>query len=555
MGMVELSLTEAAYTIAVGLVLFLGSLAAAYPFAPGLFGRISGPLSTCTQSYFWPLAICIMILGFLFGMVAENLSGAYTNKLESKLRAQTLLSEDGTLESLGRELYDHGQLQRHGLSGVRDGVSLAGVVDSLYFHAKNTVYRESNYFQELSLIQARINFIRSFAMMSVVFFFVSLAGGLRILLVTFFVASNPPPARSTVISSIAFPLLSVGLFFAAKAIFAAEETAFNERVFGYYSTMVADDAYPSRSTNGNRAPERLTGVTRWRGNYIGVVRDRSNRFPQLYNLETNMGQQRLYPATVTSRYSNHPARGVESLCATRDTTGHDDAIWLLEGGYRPDPIANPREPARVVQLVLAPDQPTTQFVYTKHYTVPTRVRDVVGMYCWRGEDGVLRFVIAGGRDRATQKLHLWRLDMDSEKLVVVDSPVELEGIEASSQPDSNCQDPSTIEDPSTCHVPRVTAITGQYSQHARRHWIWATATMGEGAASSSFVYRTGWIHDSDSDERDFSSKPVTCKTMAAVRATGISTTAHPSDLLLITDKPSISAPAIILNGCTYVEER
>jgi hypothetical protein len=122
--------------------------------------------------------------------------GMMTWKVEHWLESKRGLSRPNVMlkpDPLARELVQFGLLNRFGgesawkltpLIAERDtttqdwkNVSAKDVIDvanTLYYVAKNTVYREPNYFHEMSRIRMRIDFARSFSFVSVILIIIAL---------------------------------------------------------------------------------------------------------------------------------------------------------------------------------------------------------------------------------------------------------------------------------------------------------------------------------------------------------------------------------------------
>lgn len=136
---------------------------------------------------------------------------------------------------------------------------LSGLVNSVYYQAKNTVYREDNYFKELGLIQNRIDFARSLSVISVLFIVLTFTFFVMAVAKIFYLRFSrndhsmskiPRLAISTVILSMVF----AGVFLAARDAYAAEEAEFNRRVFGYYASMKQEQASKEAKASAATTP-------------------------------------------------------------------------------------------------------------------------------------------------------------------------------------------------------------------------------------------------------------------------------------------------------------
>lgn len=141
--MLEVSLNEVAYTVASGWLLIAGLAFLAYISYPHWFDRVRSWLFACTPRALWSDLAAVVILAFLTGMTAENLSNRIFDNTtwhglnEANLRRAVVFDDAGKLTNLGRDLYDQGSLQEYQLYAATD-VSVAA--NALYYTAKNIPY-------------------------------------------------------------------------------------------------------------------------------------------------------------------------------------------------------------------------------------------------------------------------------------------------------------------------------------------------------------------------------------------------------------------------------
>lgn len=116
-------------------------------------------------------------------------------------------------------------------------------ISSIYYYAKNTVYRNENYFSELEFIASRIDFSRSFTLLNYYLFaFGAIMFGVQLvveILYNIYFHSNwkgflKSLAKSTIVLSIFFSLLWVG-----RTAYISEQTNYHLRVFGYFHSLCA----------------------------------------------------------------------------------------------------------------------------------------------------------------------------------------------------------------------------------------------------------------------------------------------------------------------------
>lgn len=122
--------------------------------------------------------------------------------------------------------------------------SFENVSDSirrLYYLAKNTVYTNDNYYDEMKRIQMRLEFSRSISMLSFVYFVTAVLLGLFTLLLRrkrMRAGLSSPlyeKAGRRVTAVLAILLL---VFFFSTWAYERESSEFNKRAFGYYSSML-----------------------------------------------------------------------------------------------------------------------------------------------------------------------------------------------------------------------------------------------------------------------------------------------------------------------------
>jgi ABC-type Fe3+ transport system permease subunit len=115
-------------------------------------------------------------------------------------------------------------------------------IQEIYYRAKNIVYAEDNYFHELQELYARLGFVRSML-------FVAIAASLAV-----FVASvvrlyrlwkrhvlsdgNEDTLRRAITGILAALLTACLAILLAKSAYLSEEQNYNNRVYGYFDTVV-----------------------------------------------------------------------------------------------------------------------------------------------------------------------------------------------------------------------------------------------------------------------------------------------------------------------------
>lgn len=506
--MLELTLNEAAHTIATGLVFLFGLGVAIHIVSRHLVRRTRVLLAKLSLGDRWIFAVVAIIVAFLIGMAAENLSDRSVTEAESGLRAAVLFTDDGRLTSLGRDLYDKDALDAHGMAGASDSDAVITALNSLYFQAKNKVFQDPNYFRELSLIQARINFARSLALVAGVLLFLALIG--VVATVARYLNGVPalaPKNQRLALRAVIALVFSWVLCALTLSSFCREEDEFNERVFGYYNTILAGQSSPSPVY---KAPEKLplSGITQWNNGYLAVTNANRNIAPRLYNMEYYNNNFRAYPAIVDWKdLTPYKPRDVQSVCAVKSTAGSGDSVWLLESRRRVDEAAGVRGLGRLVRLVERPRQktsiatviyslfprcrfglarapdfcdnvlysaprgPAAQFIYGGHRKLPEDFGATAnGMHCWRGPDDRPWFVVAENGGGAESRLRVWRL---------------LAGEGTISKEEE--QERVTLSG-----IVRVTGLTAEVRQGDAAQYLWGAA-QGDGDSTDGRIYRVAKI--------------------------------------------------------------
>lgn len=538
--MLEVSLNEAAYTIATGILFLTGIAAIAYLFHRDRFDQLRETLSTWSPRPWWVDMVAVVVLSFLLGLAAENTSDTLTDGLlvcpfgESCTRTDALFERDGILTSLGRELYDQDDLQQHGLIVTND---LGAVANSLYYRAKNTVYRQENYFAELSLVQTRIDFSRSLAFVSMLFVMVG------ILETVFY-----PSTGSTANGAQRLPQMKrVGGFCAVYvaiggvglSCFVSEEREFNSRVFGYYSTMQEPDA-PRPRQHPEEWPIPLSGIVKWGDHYLAASDEKGNTLPRLYNLEIAQERVgRLYPAVVDwgEELNRYKPTDIESLCAP-DSAGQRGDVWVLESGHYQDPLAGAGRPGRLVRL-LPSRRRGVQFVYAGHYQLPNDVNNIEGMHCWRGEDGRPFFLVAERGGAVQSKLRVWRIAGQQQPQIVEQVKHDVPRLSA------------LVEMSTTGGARWISGLTAQPDPAtSQTQTLWATGAIEEETAEgktvlASVIYRVGVI---GMDGVELEDEPALCNEMPGNKFEGITMSGNPGEFVIVADNETRGLAAIVA-GC------
>ncbi len=547
--MIEVTLNEAAYTIIIGLVFLAGILVPIYLFRGDWIAR------SCTSSRslptgWWMVVALVGLIGFFANTFTESLSDYLSDDLsyypgETTLRTGALFdAKDGTFTPLGRVLYDQGSLQRHGLNTA---VEHGPVANRLYYVAKNTVYRNATYFQELTVVQARIDFLRSLALLSIS---LCAVGALSVLIFCYtnrsFLAHGLTTAKAK--HALCLVVVQLAVFLLSLTSFGREEGEFNDRVFGYYSTLVGEVVRTFSRAGLSRFHVPLTGIVKWRDAYIVVTDEGGNTLPRLYNLELRADQGRLYPVTVQwGQLDGQKPIHIESVCRTKNSTGDED-IWLLESQYS-DEAAGYSRLGRLVRLKIAAPAQGFQLEYDRDYSVPIDVKTPVkGMHCWRSGNDTPFFVVAAAGDENQARFLLWQID---GKHIVAQEPLTVAKLDGLGQEvTAGCISGSGGVD-GTCEVQWVSGLAGQYRDETRsQQWLWAVGNLHVETMPSSVIYRVAKIETVGS-RAQWSTVDVTlCRIISGIKSEGIEMTGNPAEFAIVADNEPYGLARIIA-GCQH----
>ncbi len=207
------------------------------------------------------------------GGISRVLSSTVPSEPNIRLKTIVNFSESGTeLTKLGDELFQEKGLLQEAILKVESKIhvdqdsllnypefylggqdehqfrtlGIQRIINSIYFRAKNWCYSQDNYFQELELIQARVDFSRSTYVILIFFLLVSLL--VLILQSIFLVRRKKPLAgelkkqknveRKQVLYCI---LIALSFIFISRFAYVITEQNFDKRAVGYYLSHVEEN--------------------------------------------------------------------------------------------------------------------------------------------------------------------------------------------------------------------------------------------------------------------------------------------------------------------------
>jgi len=180
-------------------------------------------------------AVPVFVLCYIFGLLLEDSSNPILQKTPLIQEYTAFANEDKLREKIFIEIFDD--------KYKRNNLMLQSDYEEKYHRSKNHVYMIPEYFKELSKIQDRIYFTRSFCLSILVAICLFPLVTISILVYRIKLQLLIIPSWSKFITySATFICFYVGLFFVGERAYAAEERAFASRVFGYcLSLQEVDD--------------------------------------------------------------------------------------------------------------------------------------------------------------------------------------------------------------------------------------------------------------------------------------------------------------------------
>ena len=388
----NIELQELGTTFAVGVFVIF---AVDYLLNP-LAAKPRFPLSTMLirqESPIIPLviaAVAALTLGILVDRLSDNVAGSLPFvPTETDIRSGVLFERDGSLTDLGADAHTNGLLNAFGYLQNKD---LEDIADESYYHAKNVVYTYPTLFDELSGLQVRIAFIRSFGVASLVVFI--LAVPLRLLIPPIYGHIPQGGYWLAAGEALAFLALAIG----AAMAYVSEEQQFDRRVYGYYRSLVAAGTETLPQSVSPSPPASVSGLTAYKDANIAVVDKKDLSSPRVFWLAESRGVYSLAPINVDWGDHRIPT-DLEAVCA------HGDDIWVAESSYWQ---------ARYPRLLnLHFERTDGAWRVREAVSIETEDFNIEGIECLRDDDGQWWFLIADrghGQPRTTIVRH--RLDRE-----------------------------------------------------------------------------------------------------------------------------------------------
>jgi hypothetical protein len=257
--------------------------------------------------------------------------------------------------------------------------NLEWLATRVYYPAKNRVYQEGNYYEELAAIQKRIDFARSITLIAATLFIAMFAiAAVKLLAWLVFsthrvlkdeVWSLPPLNLSSkrrwaaiaVNLSMSWTLrvllgggvLAGTLYACSLFSYHAEEMEFNRRTFGYYANLIAD---PQSQVNivasGMGGVSAALQLPRNEG-YIAIADAKENLgnhidISRIAHLKlTEQGMSRFVPIPTIWKKEHPTPSDLEAACWVQP----GETLLVIEGSYRPQANKSESvEPRRILLL-------------------------------------------------------------------------------------------------------------------------------------------------------------------------------------------------------------
>lgn len=398
----------------------------------------------------WGARSLVVVACFAIGMIAEDLSNKFVDDFdfwqklkilpaEKELRSNSLFGRNPTkkISGLAREAAKNKLLSAYGgkqgkeieqliNSGKLDSSHLinqrnySNVANRLYYHAKNAIFLEDNYFEEMHRIQVRIDFARSFAIISIVLIMTTLTLYLIKLVFPNLRLSHFPGIKSenqdehvknvsvkaevgkennndeapkseqvTYFEKAVGWIIILSIFYIiGRSAYAAEEKEFNLRVYGYFSTLhVIGKLSTSRLPVVSGMVPGISGMAFVNKRVFIVIHDYKKNDPSprvnLLKLQEN-GQVGLHTLSMNWEGIKPRANDLESICAL----GKDnDEFLIAESGYKDN------EFGRIFRVHIQKHNNDWQGKVEHVYRLPKDTVNIEGMVCHQDADKTIRLVL------------------------------------------------------------------------------------------------------------------------------------------------------------------
>lgn len=313
-----------------------------------------------------------------------------------------------------------------------EAAALEGYATKIYYYAKNTVYAEETYYDDMQQVQIRIDFARSFAVTSLLLFGASLI----LLAIERFGSwcrrtERPELTRIAKRRRWLVVVLSYLFFVGGRFVFAWEEVEYDKLAFGYFTTlqqMRRDTVKPSQETQGPAAhakwrsasvPNKLgySGMAELDARCLLVVHDTkvNESGPRMGVLTVGDDDGSAYsPVCIDWGHERECANDLESLCKvpgrTHEYLAAESQYW--KGKY-----------GRIFHFRLSREKCGWGAKTLNVIPLPRDTVNVEGIACAARKDGSYLLILAerGGDDGNPQGQLRWgTLDLDNARFALED---------------------------------------------------------------------------------------------------------------------------------------
>jgi hypothetical protein len=488
------------------------------------------------------VAVTILILSLAFGagILLEDISNDVVDSdkpnllspllpLERDLRAQALFGKafvagipTSTPAPLSREAAKLGIFTKYEPDGfaVQAAVmnkqarvtadQLKNVTVPLYYEAKNTVYREANYYNELRQIQTRIDFARSSALLSLLLAVIGLVfavtaavqpnlGG-RIAL-RWKLAHQALPYGALAVRTLVVPAL-IGILFLGRFAYCQEEMEFDKRVYGYFFSLTAKSAGDAAKAETDKrcGPIGYSGLASIDKSTFLVVHDTKADCaePRLGTLTVHAGETPLY-APLKVNWGAEPPNDFEAACSV---PGKSNDFLVTESGYYNGKFG------RIFHITLTKKSDQWNVEIRGKIDLPRDTDNVEGLACIANRSGGLTLLLGERGDSAKNPTGMIRwapLDLINY------SPIKV----------ADQHQKSLVLPPTSAGRKGVRGCADLYVDEANKIWTAATEDRGDDGPFRSVIYQVGTVEPEATDPVQILPQTTAAWTLDGVKVEGL----------------------------------
>lgn len=521
-------------TIIVGAYVLFGADLIVY----WLFGRnFSSAIIRKTRFDRTTLFAIATAASFAIGMLAEDLSSKFVDEIgpyqelglltaEDDIRARALFGKNPCekLRPLAREMARFHLISLYGgakYSGDTVGTefeklilatdklciepvsdanpvtpeNLGKVASRIYYEAKNRVFQEGNYYDEMRRIQIRVDFARSVAVVSLAFGIIVTPIALLVRLLPLrrfvrfkavawlfeltqggvFVGRNDAIRRTS-----GLIVLFLVFYWCGQLAFADEELEFDLRAFGYFKTLPIDTLVKRSTASAAMVdPVPFQGISGMaqlaeKEHFVVVHDTKSDRiFPRMGVISTGSFGLAYQPLAVEWMPSSEPSNDLESIC---NLPGRANEFLAAESG------SDENKPLRMFHVALSRDGVRWTSLFKGIVEFPKSALhtpdNIEGLVCLPADKNKVMIIFGerGGSAKNPKGKLIWGLlDVGAHVLAV-------SGKADFSTPASDWRDPATKRD-----------IADMFVDETGTLWIVSTQDRGDDGPFQSIIYRAGRV--------------------------------------------------------------